>query len=161
MTHAAHQTRFLRATLAQEARIFLGPVPSWRRVQLILPASPKFFIGVDVLPSILAPGGRLRPEVLERIKRRETDNPDQAARVEREKQRGVTHPEPSWRSPDRRTLDQALEAVGWDRNYKMPELTSGVPIRFYLGPGQWMTGMVGEGIGTMTVITEHREGPHR
>jgi len=146
----ANRTKMLRCTLAQEARIFLGPVDHWRRVQVVLPSSPKVFVGIDVLPSIIAPGGNLRRHALDRIASRETANADRAARVASEVQRGLI-PAPS---PDGLTLDQALQAVGWNRSYKMPELHPGAPVPFSLGPGQWLTGMAAEGIGVLAVVTE-------
>jgi len=106
-------------------------------------------VGIDVLPSIIGPGGILRRQAIERIKAKGTDNIDRAARIEKEVARGIQPP-----SPDGLSLDQGLEAIGWNRNYKMPELYSGAPVPMRLGPGQWLTGMAGEGLAVLTVLTE-------
>lgn len=146
-----HRTKMLRATLAQEARIFLAPARThWRQVQLIVPDSPKVYVGIDVHPSVLGVGGSLSRTAIERISAKKGDNADRKRRIDTERERGIPHPP----SEDKRTLDMALSAIGWNRKYKMPELTNGPPVSFILAPGQFVTGMSSEGIATIAVIVE-------
>jgi len=123
-------TKILRATVAQEARIILGPTDGWRKVQVVLPDSPKVFLALDVFPSIIASEGRARQMPLP----------------------------PS--SPDALTLNNGEGgAVGWDRNYKMPEFTSGRFIEYQLAPGQWLTAQAGTGLAVMALIIEWMDEP--
>lgn len=48
MVEERFKTRIVRAMLDQEARVFVGPASFWRRVQIVLPATPRFFIQQDV-----------------------------------------------------------------------------------------------------------------
>ncbi len=57
MLKPEHKTRILRATVAQEARIILGPAEFWRRVQVVMPPEPAIFLGVDVEPGIVTTAG--------------------------------------------------------------------------------------------------------
>lgn len=45
---AFYKTKIERAMLSQEVRMFVAPAAFWRRVQIVLPPEPRFFIGVDV-----------------------------------------------------------------------------------------------------------------
>ena len=149
-----HRTIMLRATLAQEARIFLSAGRHWRQIQLIVPDSPKVFVGIDVHPAVLGVGGSLSRKAIERIGARASDNSDRTRRINMERERGIPHPPLHPASPDKLTLDMALQAIGWDRKYKLPELTNGPPISFILAPGQFVTGMASEGHATLAVIVE-------
>lgn len=125
-----YRTQIFRATLAQEARVFLGPKLYWRKVQLIIPEAPKVFIANDVDPNVLQAG----VGVLKRA-------------------------DPARQSPDGLTLSQAGQAIGWDRSYKMPEFTSGPQVEFNLAPKQFLTGMSADGLAVLSVIVEWTAGP--
>lgn len=46
-------TRIERETFDQQLRVFVHPAAYWRRIQLILPDSPRFLIAVDKTPKDL------------------------------------------------------------------------------------------------------------
>lgn len=126
------KTRMYRATIAQEARVIVGPVKSWRQIQIAVPTSAGIiFLAPDVEPSLIASGtGKM------------------------------ARPEAPKRSPDGLTLDMSRQAIGWDRNYKMPQFTSGVgTLEFPLAPGQWLTGQSQTGVVQLSIVDHPTDPP--
>lgn len=135
VAHAAgrpFQLHIYRATIAQEARIIVGPTDIWRNVQIAVPSSAgRVFVAPDVWPSVLKAG----TGVLKR-------------------------PPPPKRSPDGLSLDMSDQAIGYNRSYKMPEFTSGVgTLEFPLAPAQWLTAMASAGVVTLSLIVHPMDAP--
>jgi hypothetical protein len=134
-------TRSFRATVVQEARVVLepedAPEGTWRRVQLVVPMTPRLYGGIDVPIQGGFYYGMPRPVV---------SPAEGALTVEQLEAMGRVG---AIRAPH--------GGIGANRNYTVPVLAPGQTISFDLRPEQWITAMADEGIAYLTLIVQYLE----